>query len=71
MADAAGFHSDSVVKHTGRVSNFGFLQGHSVEPTVVDGDTAKVNSSRQVLLFIVTYVIRQVFFLSLFDDVSF
>ena len=51
MADAAVFHSITGLKHTGRVPK-NFTTGHGVEPTqdFQDGETAKVNFSRQILL---------------------
>lgn len=51
MADAAVFHSNTGLKHTGRVQK-NFTTGHGVEPTqdFQDGETAKVNLSRQILL---------------------
>ena len=51
MADAAVFHSNTGLKHTGRVSKI-ITAGQGVEPTqdFQDGETAKVNLSRQMLL---------------------
>ena len=67
MADAAGSHTHTDGEHTGGVWKIVVhVIGHGVQPAV-DGESVKVNSSRQILLFIVTYVIRQVLFLSPFD----
>ena len=51
MADAAVFHSNTGLKHTGRVPK-NITTGLGVEPTqdFQDGETAKVNFSRQMLL---------------------
>ena len=51
MADAAVFHSNTGLKHTGRVPK-NITTGHGVIPTqdFQDGETAKVNFSRQILL---------------------
>jgi len=51
MADAAVFHSNTGLKHTGRVPK-NITTGHGVKPTqdFQDGETAKVNFSRQILL---------------------
>lgn len=51
MADAAVFHSNTGLKYTRRVSKI-ITTGHGVQPTedFQDGETAKVNFSRQILL---------------------
>ena len=50
MADAAGSHTHTDGEHTGSVSRIVVhVTGHGVEPTV-DGESVKVNSSRQILL---------------------